>query len=74
MTRTAKIVRLLSELSIKEIDVVATGLVWYDQCLAERLANAISFQQQERDRKELARYDALIKARHLESFDGVSSR
>lgn len=74
MTRTAKIVRLLNELSLKEIDVVATGLVWYDQCLAERLKNALSFQQQERDRKELARYDALVKARALESFDGVSSR
>lgn len=74
MTRTAKIVRLLNELSLKEIDVVATGLVWYDQCLAERLKNALSFQQQERDRKELARYDALVKARALESFDRVSSR
>lgn len=74
MTRTAKIVRLLNELSLKEIDVVATGLVWYDQCLAERLKNALTFQQQERDRKELARYDALVKARALESFDGVSSR
>lgn len=74
MTRTAKIVRLLNELSLKEIDVVATGLVWYDQCLAERVKNALSFQQQERDRKELARYDALVKARALESFDRVSSR
>lgn len=74
MTRTAKIVRLLNELSLKEIDVVATGLVWYDQCLAERLKNALTFQQQERDRKELARYDALVKARALESFDGISSR
>lgn len=74
MTRTAKIVRLISELSLKEIDILATGLVWYDQCLAERVKNALSFQQQERDRKELARYDALVKARALESFDRVSSR
>jgi len=74
MTKTAEIVKLLSELSIKEIEVMATALVWYDQCLADRVQNSISFQQQERDRAYLAQYDAKVRALELESFDGVSSR
>ena len=51
--KTVEIVKLLSSLSMGQMEAVAVGLAWYDPCHAERLKNVISVAQQERDLADL---------------------
>ena len=51
--KTVEIVKLLSSLSMGQMEAVAVGLAWHDPCHAERLKNVISVAQQERDLADL---------------------
>ena len=51
--KLAKVVKVLSELSQKQLQSVADGLVWFDESQAERLKNSISVAQEERDLRYL---------------------
>ena len=51
--KTVEIVKLLSNLSMGQMEAVAVGLAWYDEAQAERLKNTIIVAQQEVDQADL---------------------
>jgi hypothetical protein len=49
MKNLAKVIALLNKMPQTDLNALATGLVWFDECTAERLKNSIAIAQQERD-------------------------
>lgn len=74
MTKIARIIQRINSLSQNELDGLCRGLVWYDECTANRLKNGVAFFQQEHDLRFLDMADRMMKSQKLEDFDKVSSR
>ena len=51
------VVAVLNRLPTNDIQALADGLVWFDDATADRLKNAISYSQQEKDKTFMARWD-----------------
>jgi len=52
------VVAMLHRLPTNDIQALADGLVWFDGWTAERLKNAISYSQQEKDKSYMALWDS----------------
>ena len=57
MISMAKMISIISDFSPKELQLLADGLVWFEQAQAERLRNAIIVAQQEHDQSYMAQWE-----------------
>ena len=57
MISMAKMISIISDFSPKELQLLADGLVWFEQAQAERLRNCIIVAQQEHDQSYMAHWE-----------------
>ena len=72
--KTAKLVKLISELTPQQMEALAAGLVWFDSTQAYRFCNALTVAQQERDLEELElekQYEMMQRAEDSYNLDAI---
>ena len=69
--KSVAVISRLNAMSQKDLEALATGLVWFDGCLAERLKNCIAYAQQERDQAFLNQWEAERQAEMMADQDAI---